>query len=138
MTAVEWLGIRNDPQLTVCFGTALGYLSIWRQGSKEVYEEVSTTKIGGGKEILSIEADKPTPNEVRFIVGSLCGHVQLWKYENGSLENIFAITIGTTIPRKVAFTPMAASSKSKARTITVYGLYDGQMYLFFFLSPTVG
>jgi len=87
---------------------------------------------------LSIEADKPTPNEVRFIVGSLCGHVQLWKYENGSLENIFAITIGTTIPRKVAFTPMAASSKSKARTITVYGLYDGQMYLFFFLSPTVG
>lgn len=122
---------RNDPHLTVCFGTTLGLLSIWRQGSKDVYEEVATTKVGKGQEILSIQADKPTLNDVRFVVGSLCGQVQLWKYDNtGSLENTFAVTIGTTIPRKVAFTPMTVSSKSKAK-IMAYGLYDGQMYVFF-------
>src|ERR1700735_3303889 len=68
VTAIQWLGIRNDARLTVCFCTALGYLCIWRQGAKEGYEEIVTQRIGGGKEILSIEADKLALNDVRFAI----------------------------------------------------------------------
>lgn len=132
VTAVQWLAIRNDPCLTVCFGTALGYLCFWRQDSKGMYEELATERIGDAKEILSIEVDKPTLTDIRFAIGSLCGHVQLWKYDsNGLLSNIFAVTIGNTVPRKVAFSQTIVSSKSKVKTITVYGFYDGQMYVLF-------
>jgi len=132
VTVVQWLAIRNDPRLIVCFGTTLGYLCFWRQDSEGDYEEFATERIGDGKEILSIEGDKPTLKDVRFVVGSLCGQVQLWKCDNnGNLSTIFAVTIGCTVPRKVAFSQMTTPPKSKAKTITVYGFYDGQMYVSF-------
>jgi hypothetical protein len=137
VTAVRWLSIRNDPRLIVCFGTTLGCLCLWRQSSKDVYEEIAIETIGGGKEILTIEADKPTLNDVRFAIGTWCGHVQVWKYDSsGSLSNIFAVTIGKTVPRKVVFS-QTASSKSKGKTVVAYGYSDGQMYVCFDESPAL-
>src|SRR5262245_46783097 len=127
-TTIELLTIRNNPCPTLCFVTALGYLGFWRQCSKEVFEELTTRKIGGGKEILSIETDKPTASEVLFAVGSLCGQVQLWRFDSNGPSNIYAVTIGTTVPRKVAFSQTMASSKSRVKAVIVYGFYDGLMY----------
>jgi len=128
VTAIEWLSIRNNPRTTVCFGTTLGHLTLWRQNSKGSYEELFTQRLGEGKEIMSIEADKPTLDNVHFALGTLCGQVQLWRYDsNGMLSSTFAVSIGNTVPRAVTFSQTTASSKSKVKTVTVFGCFDGQM-----------
>jgi hypothetical protein len=127
VTAIEWLPIRNDSRLTVCFGTALGYMCIWRQTLKGAYDELYVERVGDGKEILSIEADKPSLDDILFTIGTLGGHVALWRFDNnGLIQPIFGLNLGVTIPRKVAFSHTTVAS-SKVKTIVVFGMYDGKV-----------
>jgi hypothetical protein len=127
VTAIEWLPIRNDPRLTICFGTALGYMCIWHQTSKGAYDELYAEIVGDGKEVLSIEADKPTLDDVLFAIGTLGGHVALWNFDNnGMIRPIFGLRLGCTIPRKVAFSHTTVAL-SKVKTIVVFGMYDGKV-----------
>jgi hypothetical protein len=129
VSAIEWLPIRNDPRLTICFGTALGYLCVWRQSSKGKYDEIYAYRVDW-LEILSIEADKPTLNDVLFAFGTLGGHVAVWKYDNnGMLSPSFAVRVGSTIPRRVAFSRTAVSkSRSKEKIVVVFGVHDGRVH----------
>ena len=130
VTAVQWLAIRNETRLTICFGTTLGHLSFWRQRSNGEYEELFSEQIGDRKEILSIEADKPTLDYVLFAVGTLCGQVQLWKLDNHAvLWAIFSVSVGDMVPRKVTISQSTTVTKSKVKTVTAFGFYDGQMYV---------
>jgi hypothetical protein len=62
---------------------------------------------------------------VRIAIGTQCGSVQVWKYDcNGMLSNVFAVTIGETVPRKVAFI-------AKNDRIAVFGTSDGYVYVCF-------
>jgi hypothetical protein len=102
-------------------------MCIWRQTSKGAYDEVYGERVGDGKEILSIEADKPTVDDVLFAIGTLGGHVALWNYDNnGLLRPMFGVSVGCTIPRKVAFS-YTTVSKSKVKTMVVFGFYDGRV-----------
>jgi hypothetical protein len=129
VSTIEWLPIRSDPRLTICFGTALGYLCVWRQTSEGTYDEIYARRVDW-QELLSIEADKPTLDDVLFAFGTLSGHVAVWKYDNnGMLKPLFALRVGSTIPRRVAFSRTAVSkSKSKERTVVVFGAHDGMVH----------
>jgi hypothetical protein len=118
---VRWLTSPYDQYETLCFGTALGYIVVWRQEGNGRFVEITGTRVGGGKEILDITVDTPMKDHMRFVVGARCGSVQLWKYDcHGSLTALKAVVIGRTIPRKVTFT-------SRANIIRVFGFYNGCM-----------
>lgn len=100
----------------------MGYLIVWRQESGGRFAELLVKRLGQGREILDITTDTPAKDYIRFVVGTRCGSVQLWKYDSNGLLNVLkAVKIGETIPRKVAFV-------SKDKTILVFGFYDGCMY----------
>jgi hypothetical protein len=121
VSCVKWLTGPYDQYETLCFGTALGYLIVWRQEKSGRFVELFATRLGRGEEILDITVDTPMTNFVRFAVGARCGSVQLWKYSSdGQLNALKATKIGETIPRKVSFT-------AKENIIHVFGLYDGYM-----------
>jgi hypothetical protein len=125
ITCIKWVTGPYDRYETICYGTLRGYLIFWRQDRRGWFEERWAHRIGQGEEILDISIDNPTKDEVRIAVGARCGSVQVWKYDcNGLLSNIFAVTIGETVPQKVAFT---------ARTggIAVFGHSDGYVYVCF-------
>lgn len=113
--------------MTICFGTTLGYLCLWRLTPNGVIDELLETRIGGGKEILSIQGDKPTINDIHFAVGTGIGHIQLWKYDNnGLVATVWAVSVGATIPRKVAFSHMMIAG-TEIKTVVAFGNRDGQV-----------
>jgi hypothetical protein len=125
VTCIKWVTCLYDHYETICYGTVLGYLVFWWQDHTGWFEEQYSQRIGQSKEILDIALEKPRKNEVRIAVGTQCGAVQVWKYDrNGMLTNVFAVTIGETISRKVAFTARNDSS------IVVFGFEDGYVYVF--------
>jgi hypothetical protein len=127
VTAIEWLPIRHDRLLTICFGTALGYVCVWRQTSKGTYGKLYAEPVVDEKEVISIEADKPTLDDILFAIGTLGGHVALWNFDNnGMIRPIFGLHLGCTIPRKVAFSHTTVAL-SKVKTIVVFGMYDGKV-----------
>ena len=120
VSVVRWLTCPYDQYETVCFGMGLGYLVIWRQEGGGRFVELFATRLGQGKEILDITVDTPVQDHVRFLVGARCGSIQLWQYEsNGALNVLKAVTMGLTIPRRVAFTTK--------ENIRVFGYFDGNM-----------
>jgi hypothetical protein len=126
VTAIEWLPIRNDPRLTICFGTALGYVCVWRQTSEGAYSQLYAEPVGDGKEVISIEADKTTLDDTIFAIGTLGGHVALWRYDNNGMHPVFSLSIGYTTPRKVAFS-YTTVALSGVKTIMAFGMYDGKV-----------
>jgi hypothetical protein len=124
VTAIEWLPI--DPLLTICIGSALGYVGVWRQTSKGAYGDLYAEPVVDGKEVISITADKPTLDGVLFAIGTLGGHVALWRFDNNGMHPIFSLSIGYTIPRKVAFS-YTTVALSTVRTMVVFGMYDGKV-----------
>ena len=66
-----------------------------------------------------------TPNKhyIRFAVGTRCGDIQIWTYDNDGIPNVLlSVKIGATIPRKVAF-------GYDDDFVRVFGFYDGFMYV---------
>ena len=108
---------------TLCFGTGLGFLIFWRQVAGGRFAEIFHICLGEGKEILDITLDKGNEDHVRFAVGTRCGTIQIWRYDyDGVPENLKAVKIGTTIPRKVAFA-------YNNNIVWVFGFYDGRLYV---------
>jgi hypothetical protein len=113
----------NDQYETLCFGTGLGYLVVWRQDEGGRFAEILAKRLGQGREILGIAMDTPMKDHVRFAVGTRCGSIQLWKYDHNGMVNLLkAVAVGETIPRNVAFA-------SNDNTLRVFGFYDGYMYV---------
>jgi hypothetical protein len=118
----------HEQYKTLCFGTALGFLVFWRQEAGGRFVEFFNNRLEHGGGILDITLDMANEDHVRFAVGTSCGSIQIWKYEcNGLLNVLKAVTIGTTIPRKVAFA-------YNNNIVWVFGLYDDRMYVQTFLQ----
>jgi hypothetical protein len=121
VSTVKWLNCSYDRYETVCYGTAMGCFILWRQTAEGGFEELWAHVLGKGQEILDIDASEPANDHVLIAIGTACGTIQLWRYDsNVMLNNVFAVKIEDTIPRKVAFT-------TSNTNIIVFGFYDGRM-----------
>jgi hypothetical protein len=122
-SCVRWMITPYEQYKTLCFGTALGFLVFWRQEAGGRFVEFFNNRLEHGGGILDITLDMANEDHVRFAVGTSCGSIQIWKYEcNGLLHVLKAVTIGTMIPRKVAFA-------YNDNIVWVFGFYDDRMYV---------
>jgi WD40 repeat protein len=122
VTCAVWLTGKNDVQETLCCGTGLGYLIIWKQrpNTTTEFDEILSRRIGSGQEIMHITCDtRDTSGGTRFITGTRDKRVQVWSLDSRhQFSNVFSIELSTTVPRASFF---------HGTDVIVCGMYDGEM-----------
>ncbi|KAH7917252.1 WD40 repeat-like protein, partial [Leucogyrophana mollusca] len=124
VSCTAWITRRDELRETLCYGTALGNLVIWRQQSrsKEVFEEVLTIKVGTGKEILCVSCDTSVPMGVRIATGTRDARVLVWSFDSRErIHSVFSVQLDNTIPKGIAFS-------KDTKDIFVFGLYNGYVH----------
>ncbi|KAI6023549.1 WD40-repeat-containing domain protein, partial [Pisolithus microcarpus] len=119
--AIAWLVLNDGIQETLCCGTALGYLVIWRQRLNTVveFEEVVSRRISGGHEIMAITSDVGNGTGNRIIVATQDRRVQAWTLDSRNrFSSTFSVQLKTSIPRAVY---------THGCDVIVFGMYDGDM-----------
>ncbi|KAG9308196.1 hypothetical protein JVU11DRAFT_12292 [Chiua virens] len=116
---MTWLSGNNQIHETLCCGTGLGYLMLWRQRSDAASEfDVSSRRIGTGQEIMSI-SQYNVDGSTRLITGTRDKRAQLWALDSKlNITSIFSVELPTSIPRALYFL---------GSDIVVFGMYDGEM-----------
>lgn len=121
ITAIAWLAPNDGIQETLCCGTALGYLVIWRQRLNTVveFEEVVSRRISGGHEIMAITSDVGNGTGNRIVVATQDRRVQAWTLDSRNrFSSTFSVQLKTSIPRAVY---------THGCDVIVFGMYDGDM-----------
>ncbi|KAG6326543.1 hypothetical protein ID866_12546 [Astraeus odoratus] len=121
ITTVLWVTCKGDLQDTLCCGTGLSHLIVWRQRPNMVieFDEIVSRHIGNGQEIMAISSDMESVAGVRIAVGTHNKQVQVWALDAGNqLSNIFSIELSTTMPWAVHFL---------GGDMAVFGMYNGNM-----------
>jgi hypothetical protein len=117
---VAWLTRKDDIQETLCGGTGLGYVILWRQRADATteFDEVWSRRICGGHEIMHLTCETFDTN-TRIVTATRNKGVQLWSLDSKyHLSNIFSVELPTTVPRTLCF---------HGGDIVVFGMYDGEM-----------
>ncbi|KAI6119072.1 hypothetical protein EDD16DRAFT_1428108, partial [Pisolithus croceorrhizus] len=101
ITAVAWLAPNDRIQETLCCGTALGYIAIWRQCPNMVvdFEEVVFRKISGGHEVMAIASDTGNGTGNHIILATQDRCIQAWTLDlRNHFSNMFSVQLMTSIP----------------------------------------
>ena len=120
VTCVAWLTRKDDIQETLCAGTGLGYIIIWRQHTDAVTEfaEIWSRRIGTGVEIMHLTCEAIEANP-RILTATCDKRIQLCSINSKHhLSNIFNIELASTVPWTVCF---------HGGDVMVFGMYDGEM-----------
>ncbi|KIN98781.1 hypothetical protein M404DRAFT_156911 [Pisolithus tinctorius Marx 270] len=121
ITTITWLAQNDSIQETLCCGTGLGYLLIWRQRPHTVVEfkEVVARRISGGHEIMAIASDAGNSTGTHIVVMTRDKRVQTWTIDSRNrLSNVFSVELTTSIPHAVYL---------RGCDIIVFGMYDGDI-----------
>ncbi|KAG6326320.1 hypothetical protein ID866_12769 [Astraeus odoratus] len=121
ITTILWVTHKGDLQETLCCGTGLSHLIVWRQRPNTVieFDEIVSRHIGNGQEIMAISSDTESVMGVHIAVGTRDKRVQVWALNAGNqLSNIFSIELSTTMLRAVHFL---------GGDMAVFGMYNGDM-----------
>lgn len=132
VSTVAWLSdpTGGDAHETLCFGTQLGWIAIWKQGEgvtshsqrlQARFAEVSAECVSDGAEIMSLAADTEDKDHYRLALGTQSMVVQTWIIKNKCLSCIFSIKLENTIPKTVMFRGNANHD------LLVFGMIDGHM-----------
>lgn len=116
---------------------------IWRQVNQNVYrlcsnlrihltqhhiqnffQELFSNRLGTGQEITCIDVET-SPTSMRVVVGTKDRVVLVWQIDDqNNAKNIFSVQLSTTFPSSVAFLG------NNAKDVIVFGMYDGEMYVY--------
>ncbi|KAF8574691.1 WD40 repeat-like protein [Ramaria rubella] len=115
VSCLTWINHRDDPNEHLCYGTALGYLVICAQNSRD----------GNFEEITA----KP-----RIAIATRDSMVQVWKVDaRGTLHSVFSVQLNGTVPRAVgfadAFNKDTPNKEFLNKDILVFGLFDSNMHV---------
>ncbi|TFK59710.1 WD40 repeat-like protein [Pluteus cervinus] len=106
---------------TLCFGTQLGFLVIWREDTSEGFKEVFSRKIGSGAEIVCLATDTTSPL-TKIAAGMRDRGITVWTIDDqNNVENIFSVRLNTTMAATLAFHPSEHS-------LLVFGLEDRKVH----------
>ncbi|KAG1797458.1 WD40-repeat-containing domain protein [Suillus plorans] len=124
VTCACWITRQEATRETLCYGTGLGFISIWQQqgeDSKDFHAKVSR-RIGTGKEIMCLTYNH-TGDETRIASVTRNRWVQVWAFDSkGPLIPIFSVELSTTIPCTVQF------KRTASRNLLVFGMYDSEIH----------
>ncbi|TDL19963.1 WD40 repeat-like protein [Rickenella mellea] len=125
VSCTAWLTRRDDAQETLCCGTGLGFLKVWRQTSPaENFIETFDQRIGTGAEIVSMSTDASHDTDTRVALGTRDHVVQVFTADNkGILHSVFSIRLDTSIPIAVGF------ADNTAKDVYAFGLHNGQLHV---------
>ncbi|KAI6009779.1 WD40-repeat-containing domain protein [Pisolithus microcarpus] len=121
--AIAWLVPNDGIQETLCCGTALGYLVIWRQRLNTVveFEEVMSRRISGGHEIMAITSDVGNGTGNRIVVATQDRRVQAWTLDSRNrFSSTFSVQLKTSIPRAVY---------THGCDVIVFRMYNGDIHI---------
>ncbi|KAF8574104.1 hypothetical protein K439DRAFT_1624589 [Ramaria rubella] len=119
VSCLTWINHRDDPNEHLCYGTALGYLVIWAQNSRDGnFEEITAKQLGTGCKLTS----------------TCDSMVQVWKVNaRGTLHSVFSVQLNGTVPRAVgfadAFNKDTPNKEFLNKDILVFGLFDSNMHV---------
>lgn len=83
-------------------------------------QESLSRRLSYRNEVTAIAWDPNYEAIMRLVTGTLTGNVSLWTFsKNRELNNIFSVTVGTTVPRNVAF------GARETGYVYVFGAWNG-------------
>jgi WD40 repeat protein len=125
VSCVKWVTRPDELREILCYGTGLGYLIVWVQNQRSgSFVEKTVQRLGTGQEITCIEKDPSIDADVRIVVGMRDKLVLLFSLDSrAQLVNVFAVQLDNTVPKSVAFA-------DNDEDILVFGLYDGNVYVY--------
>lgn len=125
VSCVTWVTRPDELREILCAGTGLGYLIIWVQNQRSgSFVEKTVQRLGNGYEVTCIAKDPSIEGDVRIAVGMRDRLVLLFSMDSRvQLVNMFAVQLDKTVPKCVGFA-------DNDEDILVFGLYDGNVYVY--------
>ncbi|KAF8576634.1 WD40 repeat-like protein [Ramaria rubella] len=105
VSCLTWINHRDDPNEHLCYGTALGYLVIWAQNSRDGnFEEITAKRLGTGCELTCITPDPVCDARPCIAIATCDSMVQVWKVDaRGTLHSMFSVQLNGTVPRATSW-----------------------------------
>ncbi|KAF8575396.1 WD40 repeat-like protein, partial [Ramaria rubella] len=135
VSCLTWINHRDDPNEHLCYGTALGYLVIWAQNSRDGnFEEITAKQLGTGCKLTCITHNPVCNARPHIAIATHDSMVQVWKVDaRGTLHSVFSVQLNGTVPRAVgfadAFNKDAPNKEFLNKDVLVFGLFDGNMHV---------
>jgi hypothetical protein len=129
-TRMMWIQQRDPSKEILCYGTALGYLGLWRHAEQQRFEALSTRRIATGTEIMALAFDASSVDSIRIALGTRDRVVQVHRLDRGQLLTVFSIQLNGTVPGDIAFV-------DNTRDLHVFGTYDGLMCELSYFVPYI-
>jgi WD domain, G-beta repeat. len=133
-----WVKRRDDLHNILAFGTALGYLVLWRQTvcttsekvfvadqsqDHDIFEECYSRRVAHGQELTCLSWDSSNEVTLRLASGTRDQCIQLWSFNGKELHSIWSIQLTSTVPKTIGF------SENPGADLYVFGIYNGQWHI---------
>jgi WD40 repeat protein len=120
VTCLVWITRKDDVQETLCAGTGMGCIILWRQRADKTteFDKVWSRRIGSGQEIMTLTCETFEGNP-RIITATCDRRVQLWSLDSKYHQsNIFSVEVAPTVPWALCFC---------GEDVVIFGMYDREM-----------